>query len=56
MKAVLWTDSFQTIMMVVGLMATLIQGCIEMGGFSNAWEIAKNNERVYFTEYVFNLT
>jgi Na+/proline symporter len=52
MKAVLWTDTFQTTMMIVGLLATLIQGCIEMGGFTNAWQIAKDNQRVYFDEYV----
>ncbi|KAL4240918.1 Sodium-coupled monocarboxylate transporter 1 [Mactra antiquata] len=51
MKAVLWTDTFQVVMMIIGLMATLIQGCIEMGGFSNAWEIAKRNERVYFDDF-----
>ena len=50
MKAVLWTDTFQSIMMIIGLLATLIQGCIEMGGFSNAWEIAYTNQRVYFDE------
>jgi len=50
MKAVLWTDSFQVVMMIIGLMATLIQGCIEMGGLSRAWEIARANERVYFDE------
>lgn len=51
MKAVLWTDTFQTTMMIIGLLATLIQGCIEMGGFSNAWKIAKDNERVYFDDF-----
>lgn len=51
MKAVLWTDTFQSIMMIVGLLATLIQGCIEMGGFSRAWEIAYSNQRVYFDDF-----
>lgn len=50
MKAVLWTDTFQTVMMIVGLLATLIQGCIEIGGFQAAWEITKQNQRVYFDE------
>ena len=50
MKAVLWTDTFQSVMMIVGLMATLIQGSIEIGGFSKAWEVAFNNERVRFDE------
>ncbi|XP_045212324.2 sodium-dependent multivitamin transporter-like [Mercenaria mercenaria] len=51
MKAVLWTDTFQTTMMITGLLATLIQGCIEMGGFINTWQIAKENERVYFDDF-----
>lgn len=48
----LWTDSFQVIMMIIGVLATLIQGSIEVGGFAKAWEIAVENERVWFTEYV----
>lgn len=50
MKAVLWTDAFQVIMMIVGVLATLIQGSIEVGGFAKAWEIASDNERVRFDE------
>lgn len=50
MKAVLWTDTFQVIMMITGVLATLIQGSIEVGGFAKAWEIAKDNERVSFDE------
>lgn len=51
MKAVLWTDSFQVIMMIAGVLATLIQGSIEVGGFAKAWEIAVENERVWFTDF-----
>ncbi|XP_071129767.1 sodium-coupled monocarboxylate transporter 2-like [Mytilus edulis] len=51
MKAVLWTDSFQVIMMITGVLATLIQGSIEVGGFAKAWEIAADNERVWFTDF-----
>lgn len=50
MKAVLWTDTFQTFMMLVGLLAVLIQGSIEIGGFQRAWDIAYNNSRVEFLE------
>lgn len=51
MKAVLWTDAFQVIMMIVGVLATLIQGSIEVGGFAKAWEIASDNERVRFDDF-----
>lgn len=50
MKAVLFTDSFQVGMMFAGLLAILIQGNIELGGFANAWEEAEKSGRVYFTE------
>lgn len=46
MKAVLWTDSFQVIMMFMSILAVLIQGFIEVGGISRAWEIATDNERI----------
>ena len=53
MKAVLWTDTFQIVMMGIGLLAALIQGSIEIGGLPKAWEIAAQNERVVYDEYVF---
>ncbi|XP_064601430.1 sodium-coupled monocarboxylate transporter 1-like [Liolophura sinensis] len=51
MKAVLWTDAFQASMMFAGLIAVLIQGSIVKGGFENAWQIAAENHRVYFTDF-----
>ncbi|XP_048758260.2 sodium-coupled monocarboxylate transporter 1-like [Ostrea edulis] len=51
MKAVLFTDSFQVGMMFAGLLAILIQGNIELGGFANAWEEAEKSGRVYFTDF-----
>ncbi|XP_035714103.1 sodium-coupled monocarboxylate transporter 1 [Folsomia candida] len=38
LKAVLWTDSLQAIVMIVSLVALGICGIIEVGGFSLAWE------------------
>ncbi|XP_067672711.1 sodium-coupled monocarboxylate transporter 1-like [Haliotis asinina] len=51
MKAVLWTDSFQAVVIVAGLLAVLIQGSINMGGFGNAWEIAANRSRINFHDF-----
>ncbi|ESP04001.1 hypothetical protein LOTGIDRAFT_185388 [Lottia gigantea] len=51
MKAVLWTDTFQIIMMGIGLLAALIQGSIEIGGFGRAWEIADKNQRVVYDDF-----
>jgi Na+/proline symporter len=53
MKAVLITDSFQVIIMFAGLLAILIKGSIEVGGFSEAWSRAYDSGRVKFDEYVF---
>lgn len=50
MKAVMWTDSFQTIMMIMGLLIVLIKGSMEVGGFGNAWNIASENGRIKFGE------
>ncbi|XP_046554446.1 sodium-coupled monocarboxylate transporter 1-like isoform X1 [Haliotis rubra] len=51
MKAVLWTDSFQAVVILAGLLAVLIQGSMLMGGFSNAWEIAANRSRINFHDF-----
>ncbi|CAI9723615.1 sodium-coupled monocarboxylate transporter 1-like [Octopus vulgaris] len=51
MKAVVWSDTFQATMMVIGLLCVLIQGSIEVGGLSKAWEIAAENHRIKFLEF-----
>nr|XP_034311781.1 sodium-coupled monocarboxylate transporter 1 [Crassostrea gigas]XP_034311782.1 sodium-coupled monocarboxylate transporter 1 [Crassostrea gigas]XP_034311783.1 sodium-coupled monocarboxylate transporter 1 [Crassostrea gigas]XP_034311784.1 sodium-coupled monocarboxylate transporter 1 [Crassostrea gigas] len=51
MKAVLFTDSFQVGMMFAGLLAILIQGNIELGGFHEAWKKAEESGRVYFDDF-----
>ena len=50
MKAVLWTDTIQIMIMFAGLLASLIQGSIVTGGFANAWNIAAQNGRIHFSE------
>lgn len=52
MKAVLWTDAFQVIMMMIGLLATLIEGSIRADGFQTAWKSAEATGRVFFGELV----
>ncbi|XP_067672712.1 sodium-coupled monocarboxylate transporter 1-like [Haliotis asinina] len=51
MKAVVWTDSFQAVVIIAGLLAVLIQGSINLGGFGNAWEIAANRSRINFHDF-----
>ena len=48
MKAVMWTDVFQIGMMFAGLLAVLIQGSIEFGGFANIAKINYDGKRIEF--------
>ena len=54
MKAVLWTDVFQVVMMISGISVALIFGSIQTGGFRKAWQIAADSGRVTFNELVLN--
>ncbi|BFZ03071.1 hypothetical protein BsWGS_06110 [Bradybaena similaris] len=51
MKAVLWTDSFQVIMMIVSLLAILIQAAVIVDGWGPAWDSAIRTNRVWFTDF-----
>lgn len=46
MKAVIWTDVFQTVIMLLGTSCIIIQGSILLGGFSNIWTTNMNNGRL----------
>ncbi len=46
MKAVLWTDTFQIIFILAGLLAALIEGTRRAGGAENVWSIAQEKDRV----------
>ncbi|XP_052774818.1 sodium-coupled monocarboxylate transporter 1-like [Mya arenaria] len=48
MKTVLWTDSFQLVIMFAGTICVLIFGSIAVGGFSSAWNIANERDRIEF--------
>ncbi|XP_071507339.1 sodium-coupled monocarboxylate transporter 1-like [Diadema antillarum] len=56
MKAVIWTDVFQTIIMVSCLIAVIIHGSIKMDGFANVWSINKEGGRVIFDDIRVNPT
>lgn len=38
MKAVVWTDTFQVIVLYTAMVAVLVKGTVDMGGFSVVWE------------------
>ncbi|XP_069078059.1 sodium-coupled monocarboxylate transporter 2-like isoform X1 [Pleurodeles waltl] len=46
LKAVVWTDAFQMVVMVVGFLSVLIQGTIVNNGTANIWNINMNGSRL----------
>ncbi|KAJ4942739.1 hypothetical protein JOQ06_005253 [Pogonophryne albipinna] len=51
MKAVIWTDVFQIIVMLAGFIAIFIHGTVLVGGPSVVMEIAKNGSRINFDDF-----
>ncbi|XP_052104371.1 sodium-coupled monocarboxylate transporter 1-like [Mytilus californianus] len=47
-KAVIWTDVFQSFVMLAGIMAILIKGTLVSGGVKSTWTIANENGRLNF--------
>ncbi|KAL4593578.1 hypothetical protein GN956_G26500 [Arapaima gigas] len=50
MKAVVWTDVFQIIIMLFGFLTIFIHGTILVGGPAKVLEIANNGSRINFNE------
>ncbi|XP_077999346.1 sodium-coupled monocarboxylate transporter 1-like [Glandiceps talaboti] len=51
MKAVLWTDAFQLLIMVTGFLALLIQASINHGGWGNIMDICEAGGRIEFDNF-----
>ncbi|XP_043915101.1 sodium-coupled monocarboxylate transporter 2 [Protopterus annectens] len=51
LKAVVWTDAFQMVVMVVGFLTVLIQGTILNGGPTAVWETARNGSRLDVVDF-----
>ncbi|XP_071386737.1 sodium/iodide cotransporter [Centroberyx affinis] len=51
MKAVIWTDVFQIIVMLSGFVAIFIHGTVLVGGPGRVLEIAHNGSRVNFNDF-----
>ncbi|KAG7173741.1 Sodium-coupled monocarboxylate transporter 1-like 6 [Homarus americanus] len=47
-KAVVYTDTFQTFVMFAGVIVVIIQGCAEVGGGTNSWNIDDQHGRIEF--------
>jgi len=48
LKAVIWTDVFQAVVMTMGILAILIKGTMEAGGPSEVWRKADEGGRLNF--------
>jgi Na+/pantothenate symporter len=47
----MWTDVFQIIMMMVGLLASLIKGVMDNGGINNVIETSWKGSRIELLKY-----
>ncbi|XP_074541058.1 solute carrier family 5 member 6a [Halichoeres trimaculatus] len=46
LKAVIWTDVFQTVVMFAGQLAVIVVGASQAGGISEVWKKAMNGSRI----------
>lgn len=51
LKAVIWTDVFQSLIMIAGLIVVVIVGSLEVGGFDRVWQINKDFGRLDFFNF-----
>ena len=47
MKAVLWTDVVQVLIILGSILGVLIEGCRRVGGLHQMWHIAQQGQRVH---------
>ena len=50
LRAVVWTDTFQTFVVMAGLIAITVQGSLDLGGLDKVWQIADHGGRIFFIE------
>ncbi|KAK8397831.1 hypothetical protein O3P69_004556 [Scylla paramamosain] len=51
-KAVVYTDVMQTLLMFIGLIVVIVVCCLDLGGFSNVWAAADEGGRLEFFKLV----
>lgn len=44
----MWTDAFQILMMFIGLVAIMVRGSVDHGGFGNILKYLYEGQRVEF--------
>jgi len=50
LKAVIWTDVFQALVMLAGFLSVVIKGSADAGGFSKAWQTCAEHGRIDFNQ------
>ena len=51
LRAVIWTDLFQAIVMFASLFFIIVKGVVDVGGLKNVWEINKSGGRLNFFDF-----
>ncbi|XP_070536578.1 sodium-coupled monocarboxylate transporter 2-like [Ptychodera flava] len=51
MKAVIWTDVIQMVLMYVGVLSVIIKGSVMLGGLGNVWKIADEGGRIVYADF-----
>lgn len=51
LKAVIWTDALQSILMLSGFFVVIIKGSMNLGGFSTIWQHALDGGRIDFIHF-----
>jgi len=53
-KAVIWTDVFQALIMVIGFVSISIQGTMKVGSYEKVWQTCLDNDRIDFIHFEFD--
>jgi Na+/proline symporter len=48
LRAVVWTDALQAVLMFVSQLIVLYLGAQKLGGWANVWEINNQGQRIEF--------
>ncbi|CAH1788559.1 unnamed protein product, partial [Owenia fusiformis] len=56
MKAVIWTDVFQSVIMFGGILAVVVMGTVRIGSVSKVFEICQEHGRLNFFDFNFDPT
>jgi len=50
MKAVVWTDAFQSVVMLIAMIWIMAKGISDSGGFAQVWRDNWETDRIQFFE------